>query len=415
MSGVVWAVIRREYLQRVRTRWFVASTVAAPLFLALLIAIPAWMASREGDSRSSLVVIDRTGVLYDDVAADLENLGYEVQRAPDAPDAEEALSRRVEQGDLGGVLVLSPDALDRGSVRLVTGGRPALVRQMAIRQIVVQSALAQRLGADEAAARTLLGGGELELVVLSDGGTRADEPAFVAAYGGAFILYMTILFYAIAVMRSVLEEKTNRIVEVVISSMRPHQLMLGKILGVGAVGLTQLGIWAAAAAAMFVAGIPALLAANPSMSQLAELAPFLPGLGYLGLFLVFFLGGYFMYAGLYAAVGAMCNTDEEAQSAQFPVIMLLVVPIIFVTQVIAEPNAPLSVGLSLFPPFSPILMFARAATGAAPMWQIGVSVVGMVAAVLVIAWVAGRIYKVGILMAGKRPTLPELWRWVREA
>jgi ABC-2 type transport system permease protein len=415
MSGVVWAVIRREYLQRVRTRWFVASTVAAPLFMALLIVVPAWIGSRGGDSRSTMVVLDRTGVLYESVSAELDDLGYDVQRAADEPDAEESLSRRVEQGDLGGVLVLGPDALERGAVRLVTDGRPSLVRQMALRQIVVQAALAERLAADEADARTLLGGGELELVILSDGGTRADEPAFFAAYGGAFVLYMTILFYAIAVMRSVLEEKTNRIVEVVISSMRPFQLMLGKIVGVGAVGLTQLGIWAAAAALMIAAGIPALLAANPQMSQLAELAPFLPGLGYLALFLVFFLGGYFMYAGLYAAVGAMCNTDEEAQSAQFPVIMLLVVPIIFVTQVIAEPGAPMSVALSLFPPFSPILMFARAATGAAPVWQLGVSVVGMIAAVLAIAWIAGRIYKVGILMAGKRPTLPELWRWVREA
>ena len=415
MSGVVWAVIRREYLQRVRTKWFVAATVAAPLLMALLIVVPAWLASRASDDSSTLVVLDRTGVLFQNVESELENLGYEVQQAPDQPDAEEALSRRVEQGDLSSVLVLGPEALERGSVRFISDGRPSLVRQMAIRQIVVQAALSERLGAEAGAAGTLLSGGEMELVILSDGGARADEPAFVAAYGGAFVLYMVILFYAIAVMRSVLEEKTNRIVEVVISSMRPFQLMLGKIIGVGAVGLTQLGIWAVAATLMIVAGIPALLAANPQMAQLSELAPFLPGLGYLGLFLVFFLGGYFMYAGLYAAVGAMCNTEEEAQSAQFPVIMLLVIPIIFVTQVIAEPTAPLSVGLSLFPPFSPILMFARAATGAAPMWQIGVSVVGMFAAVLAIAWVAGRIYKVGILMAGKRPTLPELYRWVREA
>jgi ABC-2 type transport system permease protein len=298
---------------------------------------------------------------------------------------------------------------------MVTGSRPALVRQMAIRQIVVRAALSERLGADDSEALALLSGGELDLVVLADDGGGAEGPAFAAAYGGAFLLYMTILLYAIAVMRSVLEEKTNRIVEVVISSMRPFQLMLGKILGVGAVGLTQLAIWALSAALLVAAGIPALLAANPSMSDLAELAPYLPGLGYLGLFIVFFVGGYFMYSGLYAAVGAMCNTDEEAQQAQFPVVMLLVVPIIFVTQVISAPNAPSSVALSLVPLFSPILMFARAATGAAPFWQIGLSVVGMIATVIVIAWVAGRIYKVGILMAGKRPTLPELWRWVREA
>ena len=415
MTGVVWAVIRREYLQRVRSRWFVIATLAAPLLMMALIIVPAVMASRGVDSDRAMVVLDRTGSLFDRVAVGLERAGYTVERAPDAPDAEEALARRVETGDLGGFLVLDEATLARGEARLVANSRPSLVRQVALQQVFVQAAVAARLGGDDASVNALLNGGELQVELLSDGGAGVDDPAFAASYVGAFLLYMTILLYAVAVMRSVLEEKTSRVVEVVISSMRPDQLMLGKILGVGAVGLTQLAIWGLAGTLIVAAGIPALLAANPALSQLSELREFLPGLGYLGLFLVFFLGGYFMYSGLYAAVGAMCNTDEEAQQAQMPVILLLVVPIIFVTQVIAEPNAPLSVALSLVPLFSPILMFARAAAGAAPLWQIGLSIVGMVVAVGVIAWVAGRIYKVGILMAGKRPTLPELFRWVREA
>ena len=415
MSGVVWAVIRREYLQRVRSRWFVLATVAGPVLMLGLILLPIWMARNAGEVDSRLVVLDRTGVLYAAVAEGLEALGYVVEPAADAPDAVASLDRQVRSGDLGGYLLLDEESLERGAVRFTTEGRPSLVRQMALRQIVVQAALSERLGVDAGGARSLLRGGELELVLLSDGGTRADEPAFIAAYGGAFVLYFTILVYAISVMRSVMEEKSSRIVEVVISSMRPFQLMLGKILGVGAVGLTQLGIWAAFMAIFVAAGLPALLAADPSMTQLSELEPYLPGLGYLGLFLVFFVGGYFMYSSLYAAVGAMCSTDEEAQQAQFPVVLLLMIPIIFVPQVISDPNEPLAVSLSLVPLFSPILMFARVATGSAPAWQVGASVAGMVLAVLAIAWVAGRIYKVGILMAGKRPTLPELVRWVREA
>lgn len=415
MNGVVWAVIRREYLQRVRSKWFVFATLAAPLFMLALIVIPAMMASQDSSADRAIVVLDRTGVLYDRIEMGLVRAGYEVERAPDAPDAEEALSRRVESGGLGGFIVVDDATLERGEARLVASSRPSLVRQVALQQVLVQAAVAVRLGGDDASVGALLSGGDLQLEVLSDGGAGVDDPAFAASYIGAFLLYMTILLYAVSVMRSVLEEKTSRVVEVVISSMRPHQLMLGKILGVGAVGLTQLAIWGLAGTLIVAAGIPALLAANPALSQLSELREFLPGLGYLGLFLVFFVGGFFMYSGLYAAVGAMCNTDEEAQQAQMPVILLLVVPIIFVTQVIAEPNAPLSVALSLVPLFSPILMFARAASGAAPLWQIGLSVIGMVVAVGVIAWVAGRIYKVGILMAGKRPTLPELIRWVREA
>ncbi|MEK9499899.1 ABC transporter permease [Gaopeijia maritima] len=414
MKGVVGAVIRREYLQRVRSRWFVIATIAGPLLMLGLMIVPILIASRGEQADRLVVVVDRTGVLHDRVAEGLERAGYTVESAA-GDDAEAALRGRVESDDLGGYLVLDDATIERGTARFVSTSRPSIVRQVALRQIVAQAAIAARIGDAGDDLEALLGGGELDFEVVSDGGIGFDDAAFAASYFGAFILYMTILLYAVAVMRSVLEEKSSRVVEVVISSMRPWQLMLGKILGVGAVGLTQLTIWAASGALIVSAGIPALLAANPQFAQLSELREILPGIGYAGLFAVFFLGGYFMYSGLYAAVGAMCNTDEEAQQAQFPVIMLLVVPIIFVTQVINEPNAPLSVALSLIPFFSPILMFARAAAGAAPLWQVGASVLGMAVTVVAIAWVAGRIYKVGILMAGKRPTLPELWRWVREA
>lgn len=415
MSGVVWAVIRREYLQRVRSRWFVIATVAGPLLMLGLILIPVVVADRGEEADRHLAVIDRTGVLFDRVAAGLERAGYTIERIDEGPGVEEGLRDRVDGDELGGYLVLDEATIERGHARLTTSSRPSIVRQVALQQILVQAALEARLGASDPGVRDLLDGGDLEVDVRSDGGVGFDDAGFAAAYLGAFLLYMTILLYAVAVMRSVLEEKSNRVVEVVISSMRPFQLMLGKIVGVGAVGLTQLAIWALSGILIVSAGIPALLAANPQFAQLSALRPYLPGLGYLGLFAVFFVGGYFIYSGLYAAVGAMCNTDEEAQQAQFPVIMLLVVPIIFVTQVINEPNAASSVALSLVPFFSPILMFARAAGGAAPLWQVGASVVGMALTVVAIAWVAGRIYKVGILMAGKRPTLPELVRWIREA
>jgi ABC-2 type transport system permease protein len=166
---------------------------------------------------------------------------------------------------------------------------------------------------------------------------------------------------------------------------------------------------------MLVSGLPMLIAARPEVAELTELRDALPGMGTVALFLGFFVFGFFMYSSLYAAVGAMCNSDEEAQQAQFPVMLLLVVPIIMAMNVIENPTSPVATGLSLFPPFTPILMWARVASGGAPAWQVGLSFVLMFLAILAIAWVAGRIYKVGILMAGKRPTVPELWRWVREA
>jgi ABC-2 type transport system permease protein len=242
-----------------------------------------------------------------------------------------------------------------------------------------------------------------------------QDPDFFVSYIGAFMLYLGILMYAVAVMRATLEEKTSRIVEVIVSSMKPWHLMLGKILGVGAVGLTQFSIWLLAGALLGTSGIPMLVATRPELADLGQVRELLPSLGMVLLFVGFFVLGFFMYAGLYACVGAMCNTDQEAQQAQAPVIVFVIAPIMLVIPVIERPLAGWTTSLSLFPLFSPILMWARVTSASIPPWQVVLSFVLMAFAVVAIAWVAGRIYKTGILMTGKRPTLPELWRWVKEA
>lgn len=414
MRGV-WAVIKREYLQRVRSRWFVLTTLLAPVLFLALMAVPAWMESRGEELERRLVLVDGTGVLADRLTPALEDSGYEVERVADPPPAEDELRRRVAEEEVGAVLVVGQETLDRGAARWIGSNRPSTLRAMALRQSIVRAALEARLDGQGVDAGALLGGGSIQVEVLGEDGQGFQDPAFVTVYMGTFLLYMVILLYAVAVMRSVLEEKTNRIVEVVISSIRPWHLMLGKILGVGAVGLTQLAVWVGIGILAFVLGLPALLAARPELTEMAGLRDFLPGAGWLGLFLVFFLGGYFMYSALYAAVGAMCNSDQEAQQAQTPVVLLLVIPVIFVPGVMQSPSSTLSTSLSLVPFFSPILMFARSALGAAPAWQVALSVVLVGLTVVAVAWLAGRIYRTGILMAGKRPTLPELVRWVREA
>jgi ABC-2 type transport system permease protein len=415
MSRVLWAVIKREYLQRVRSRWFVAATIGAPLLMIGLIAAPIILAERSQGRERALAVLDGTGRLFTGLSARLEPGGYELTEATPGPEAEESLREQVSAGSLGGYLVLGPETLSRGEVRYM--GREGLspVRSAIIRQAVVQTALEVRLGGDSRDVDALLSGGDLEVEVLAGGGGGARDPTFIAAYMGAFLLYMVVLFYAVAVMRSVLEEKTSRIVEVVISSMKPFHLMLGKILGVGAVGLTQIAIWIGLVTVFALTGLPALVTAQPEIFTPDFVSEVIPGAGYALLMLVFFLGGYFIYSGIYAAVGAMCSSDEEAQQAQFPVVLLLVVPIIFVSQVIQDPTSTTAVVLSFIPFFTPILMFARAAAGGATAPEIAGSVLLMSLTVVAVAWVAGRVYRVGILMAGKRPTLPEIIRWVREA
>lgn len=415
MWNDVWAVIRREYLQRVRSRWFIASTVIAPVFLLGITVLPVLLGSQGDEVERRLAVVDGTGVLYERMAPLLEEAGYEVYEQRWHADVVTELRETAAMGSIGGFIMVDELTLETGEAALYTRSRPNPLRQVTLRSAIARAALSFQLEQQDVDVEAMLGGGELEIEMLDGAGTGAEEPRFMVAYMGSFFLYMVILVYAISVMRATLEEKTSRIVEVIVSAMKPWHLMLGKIIGVGAVSLTQLGIWLALGAVGVVSGLPALIAARPEMADLSRISEVMPGFGMIALFVGFFIFGFFMYSGLYAAVGAMCNSDEEAQQAQFPVLLFLVVPIIMVVSVIDDPSSNLSVALSLFPLFTPILMWARVAGGSVPPLEIALSFVLMALATLGIAWVAGRIYKVGILMQGKRPTLPELWRWVREA
>ena len=413
----VWAVIRREYLQRVRSRWFIFATVGGPLFMAALFIPPAYFASRGDAESNDLAVVDGTGVLFERVAPRLEEAGFSVVEQRWHADVVTELRASATEGRIGGFLMLDELTLESGEAMYYTTDRPGTLRRFSMRSAISRAALEYQLELSGVDAETMLEGGELEIELISEGGVGADmdDPQFVVAYVGAFFLYMVILLYAVSVMRATLEEKTNRIVEVIISSMKPWHLMLGKIVGVGAVSMTQMAIWIVAGVLLFAMGLPMLISAQPDLANLSNIQDVLPGVGMLLLFVGFFVFGFFMFAGLYAAVGAMCSSDEEAQQAQIPVMMFLIVPIIMITGVIEDPNSAMAVGFSLFPLFTPILMWGRVAGGGVPAWEIALSFVLMFLAIFAIAWVAGRIYRVGILMSGKRPTVPELWRWIREA
>ncbi len=411
----VWAVIRREYLQRVRSRWFIIVTLAAPIFMIAIIVVPAFFAARGDRADRNILVVDGSNVLYERLVSDLEAGGYTVAEEPWTVDVVTDLRQQASDGDIGGFLVLDELTLETGEAVMYTNEPPSTIRRMTLRSAIVRAALEYRLEQQGLDAGAMLEGGELRVEMLVSEGSDTEDPRFMVAYMGTMFLYMVILIYAVSVMRATLEEKTSRIVEVIISSMKPWHLMLGKILGVGAVSLTQITVWLLMGVLGVGAGIPMLIAARPELASLENVVQVLPGLMLLLLFVGLFLFGFFMYSGLYAAVGAMCSTDEEAQQAQFPVMMFLIVPILFVMQAIQNPLAPHITWLSLFPLFTPVLMWARVAGGGVPGWQIGLSFVLMGATVFGVAWLAGRIYKVGILMAGKKPSLPELWRWVREA
>jgi ABC-2 type transport system permease protein len=415
--GGMKAIFRREYVERVKSKWFLFGTLIVPLFFLGLMLVPWLFASGREKSLKTIALVDETGVLHGRVAPRLEEAGFTVRLAGHG--TEESLRAQVLAGELGGYMVLGPEALSHGQVTFVGPQGPGLVGGMTIRSAVAQSALEVRLG-DEGTREeleALLAGGAMDVRLLQEvgGGPTDGDPQFMGVFVGTMLLYMVILLYAVAVMRATMEEKTGRIAEILISSVRPGDLLLGKILGVGSVGLTQLAVWVAFGILMLTLGLPALLTLRPELVDPTSIAAALPGLAQATLFVALFLGGYFLYAAVYAGVGAMCSTEEEAQQAQFPVVLLLVLPVLFLMPVMEAPNSTMAVVASFVPFFAPILMYARVGTGEVPLWQVLAALALLYLAVLAVAWVAGRIYRVGMLMQGKRPTLPELWRWVREA
>jgi ABC-2 type transport system permease protein len=228
-------------------------------------------------------------------------------------------------------------------------------------------------------------------------------------------MYMAIFLYSVNVMRSVLEEKQTRIIEVLVSSLRPFQLLLGKVVGVGAVGLLQMGIWGVAAAALirYRAAVFAAFKVPVAASSAIQL-PAIAG-GMVALILAYFLLGYLLYSAMFAVVGASVSTDSEAQQAQMPVVMLLIPGILVFPAVLNDPAGSLSHVMGLVPFWSPIIMPIRAAASDVPPAELAASLAILAVTVVAVVWVAARIYRVGILMYGKRPGIAELVRWARQS
>ena len=416
----VWVVLRREYLERVKTKGFIIGTLAIPVLLIGMMGLNVFLAVQVASSDDDLAVVDYTGLMGEEVADRLGVLGYDMEVLGGDVSLEK-LDRRVMEDEIEGYLVLDDLTLAEGVFAYRGKDSPGRTRVALFEGAVTDIALESYLSSTSAgeSLRALIEGGRLdfESVVEVDDPEAAEvarASGMAIGLGGAFILYITMLLYGNFVLRSVLDEKRNRVVEVVISSITPWRLLLGKVLGVGSMGLTQMGIWAGCAGLLLLVAAPIIAAQIPG-ADLEQLTEFLPGPGALLLLAAFFVLGYFLFGTLYAAVGAMCATEEEAGQAQMPVMMLLIIPFILQSATLGGGSMPWMDWVALFPFFSPIMMFPRAIAGTVPWWMTGLSLVFMAAAVVGTSWVAGRIYRVGILMQGKRPTLREVARWVRQA
>jgi len=375
---------------------------------------------------NQIVVVDEgTGGLAARVQAQLgRSLRFRVVElaiAPERGDAvRDSLTTAVQREEIDGFLVLGPATVEAGTAeyrgRNVSSLRDMGVLEAAVRQSVVVERLNRR-GIDPALVQEAQARFDLTTLRITKRGATGEsgEATFILGYAVGLILYMVILLYGINVMRSVLEEKQTRIIEVLVSSLRPFQLMMGKVIGVGGVGLFQFLIWTGVGYGMIhyrarILGwfnVPAeAMNAVPLPSISAEL---------MTMVIVYFLLGYLLYAALFAVVGASVNTDTEAQQAQQPVMMLLVAALIVSFGALGDPNGQLAVMTSLIPLSSPIIMPVRVATSDVPTGQVGLSLAILAATVLVVIWGSARVYRIGILMYGKRPSVRELWRWARQS
>jgi ABC-2 type transport system permease protein len=321
------------------------------------------------------------------------------------------LNAQIDAGTLDGYLWLEPDVTTTRKFKYYTKNASDFVETEAMRGAVrlalTRTGLANA-GVHENQVEELLREVDIDTLRVEKGkvSSSGGMMGFFLPLVLMMMIYMTVIIYGVAVMRSVIEEKTSRVVEVLLSSVSSMELMAGKILGVGAVGLTQVLIWATFGALI---GSPMIMAAKSMMKDVH-----LP-IAVIVAFPTFFVLGYLLYSTMYAAVGAMVNSDEEAQQMQWPVLAPLVSCAVFASMVIRTPNSPLAQALSLFPLTSPIIMFVRITVATPPTWQIALSVGLLVATIYGMVSLCSRIYRVGILMYGKRPTLPEILKWIKYA
>jgi len=418
-------IARREYLERIRSKAFRISTVLIPMVFALIFSIGALSGKFSGGAKH-IVVASNDPVLAESGRAELmavanaedknrtdqsSQLRVDV-RAPVTEDEVAALNAEVESKRIDGYLWLDvkpgttqPEATyaSRGSADFVGKDR----MHDAIGHALVREELVKR-GATGEEIESLLKDIDLKTQQVKNGRAVAADASkgFWGAYVMAFMLYFSVVFYGVNVAQSVVSEKTSRVFEVLLASAKPESLMLGKLLGVGAVGLTQMGAWI---------GFLLLLSASSLWMTLG-----LGGLAAYGVtplqlifFVLYFLLGFFFYSALSAGLGATVSQESEVQ--QFTMILVLpqVIGLVLIVYILSNPGAWPVVLLSLFPPCTPIVMCLRMAAMAVPAWQLALSLVLMVLSIYGMVWVASRIYRVGILMYGKRPTLPEMLRWLK--
>lgn len=432
-------VVKREYIQRVRAKMFIVSTILLPAVMSLFGIVPAIILSIETPPMR-VAVVDQTGRMY----LPLRQALFNEQSEPDAQNANTGAARvpprrnfsrfvlqevregnqsldqiranldqRMRARELEGYIILAPDFLSHGQAEFINRNPGDVFSARVLQSAINRATREQRLidaNVDSKTRQELFKPVELQSGKTGPGGQQTDSSAsFALVFGIGFVMYLAILMYGQIILGAVIEEKETRIAEILFSSVRPFVLMMGKLVGVSLVALTQLTIWALAFSAF------ALYGAGMLASQgLPTNIPSIPLSHYI-YFALFFLLGYFIYATIYALVGSMVTTAQEGGQLAMPIILILVISFYLFWPVSRSPDSPFSFWVSMIPFSAPVAMLVRIVTQTPPFWQIALSLLIGFSSVLVIMWMAARIYRVGMLMYGKRASIPEAIRWARQA
>lgn len=425
-------IIEREYMSRVRKKSFIIMTLIGPLLFAGITVIPAWLAHRDS-AKTTVFVLDKSGLFGNKLESNKETVYVVVN----GDETKEKSNLKVA-GEHHMLLVIGPtDGKTEPEVQFYGESNPPMDLVRSVENQIdgeLKSIQLKQAGIDPGLVEKIKPNINIQSKVLNDEGEKdgSSAAATVVGYVSGFMIYIFIFLYGSQVMMGVMEEKTSRVVEVIISSVKPFQLMMGKIVGVALVGLTQFLLWmvlsyaiSTVAASFFVdkpdkQNVTSQIAMDKDtemMKNKVEKTGFLKELSTINIpyvaicFLFYFLGGYLLYSALFAAVGSAVETQQDAQQFMFPITIPIIGAIAFSTFVIKEPNSSLAFWLSVIPLTSPIIMMIRVPFEP-PMWQILLSMVSLVLGFLGTTWLAGRIYRVGILMYGKKVTYKELWKWM---
>ena len=436
-------IIGREFNERVRKKSFIITTLLTPLLMIALMVAPMLLTQYSGSEQKHIAVVDDSGLIGKKLISNDEIL-FEQTELP-------IELARIQFSDSYAILHIGSSIMENSAdIRLYTNSTASITLEMGLAsqiENVIQDIKLQNLNIENLPAILASIKTDINLHSYSNGapteesaaGTHTGEKAnssivaTVVAYALSFMLYMFILIYGVMVMQSVIEEKNSRVLEVMVSTVRPIEMMLGKILGVASVALLQVAIWVVLLLGVGFFVMPELIPSEMSMAVemlkqgaspenagvdmgLLQAIATLTDVAYLAKIivslLVFMVSGFLLYAALFAAIGSSVDNPQDAQQLQTPVTIPIILSLFVMLSVINDPTSELAFWFSMIPLTSPIVMMARSPYDI-PTWEIALSLGILIATFAVVVWFAGKIYRVGILMHGKKPTLKELWKWMQ--